>query len=521
MMPLCNSIPKNNSRNLPGGKSARPYRATRLRQRVDVLKSNLKQSQQQILELKKRLSDTVEELENAKAELTWRASTQQSNSAPIILQERPMPGFQFSLTVIATAIELGKRVGFRAAADAMRIVFDMLNIDVKIPSHDAVEQWTLRLGVASLNDTFTKSQRVLWMVDHSSQVGKERLLLIVGIALEDLPRPGESLTFDKLKVLAMVPGQSWKKEDVEREYLKLAGQIGTPVYVVCDGAVELREPAGKLENNAQKTIVLGDLKHRAANVLEKEISRGGRFQAFLTEVGLTRSRVQQTELDQFAPPSLRSKSRFMNLGPLFLWARMVLYHLNNPASESHREISVERMEQKLGWLREYVDDLSGWHQCQEVIDRCLSVVNLQGLDAQTEQLVERSLAEHNANWHNEDCSATRVAGQLIDWIKQSFSLLKPDERAWLSTEILESLFGKFKQIERQHSKGGFTRLIAAIPTLCMKATPETVRNAFKRVNSEATQLWLKASLGTTLTARRNAAYRESKRSHCDPAISTA
>ena len=45
---------------------------------------------------------------------------------------------------------------------------------------------------------------------------------------------------------------------------------------------------------------------------------------FLSEVGLARNRVQKTELDQFAPPTLRSKSRFMNLGTLFNWATMVL-----------------------------------------------------------------------------------------------------------------------------------------------------------------------------------------------------
>jgi hypothetical protein len=126
--------------------------------------------------------------------------------------------------------------------------------------------------------------------------------LIVGVALDDLPPPGQTLTFDKLKVLAMVPGQSWKKEDVEREYLKLAGQIGAPVYLLSDGASELRESAEKLKDDGEKTIVWGDLKHRAANVLEKEISRGGRFEAFVSEVGVTRNRVQQTELDQFSPP---------------------------------------------------------------------------------------------------------------------------------------------------------------------------------------------------------------------------
>jgi len=140
-------------------------------------------------------------------------------------------------------IELGKRVGFRAAADAMKIVFDMLGIELSVPSHDAIEQWTLRLGVALSKDNLKKEERVLWMADHSSQIDKERLLLIVGVGLDDLPPPNQTLTFKKLKVLAMVPGQSWNKEDVEREYLKLAEQTGAPVYLLCNGAVELRELA--------------------------------------------------------------------------------------------------------------------------------------------------------------------------------------------------------------------------------------------------------------------------------------
>ena len=53
-------------------------------------------------------------------------------------------------------------------------------------------------------------------------------------------------------------------------------------------------------------------------------------------------------------------------------------------------------------------------------------------------------------------------------------------------------------MERQHSKGGFTRLIAALPTLCMRVTPATVREAFLCVDSKATQTWIQDSLGSTL-----------------------
>jgi len=63
-------------------------------------------------------------------------------------------------------------------------------------------------------------------------------------------------------------------------------------------------------------------------------------------------------------------------------------------------------------------------------------------------------------------------------------------------------------MERQHSTGGFTRLIAAIPTLCVRVTREQVRDAFGRIDSKATRQWIQTTLGKTLTARRNAAYRE-------------
>jgi len=58
-----------------------------------------------------------------------------------------MPDFQFNLTMIATANELGEREGFRVAADAMKIVFDILGIEMKVPPLDATEQWLQRIGV--------------------------------------------------------------------------------------------------------------------------------------------------------------------------------------------------------------------------------------------------------------------------------------------------------------------------------------------------------------------------------------
>ena len=57
----------------------------------------------------------------------------------------------------------------------------------------------------------------------------------------------------------------------------------------------------------------------------------------------------------------------------------------------------------------------------------------------------------------------------------------------LSTEILESLFGRFRLMERQHRKVDFKRLVSALPMLWLRVTLATVREAFFRADCKETQ----------------------------------
>jgi hypothetical protein len=112
-----------------------------------------------------------------------------------------------------------------------------------------------------------------------------------------------------------------------------------------------RRPRGKrqslVNSHQQSWWINGHLKHHAANVLEKQIGRSERFKAFISQVGLTRNRVQQTELSHFAPPPLKQKSRFMNLASLLRWASMVSYHLSDAHSEARVGITADRMNEKI------------------------------------------------------------------------------------------------------------------------------------------------------------------------------
>ena len=72
-------------------------------------------------------------------------------------------------------------------------------------------------------------------------------------------------------------------------------------------------------------------------------------------------------------------------------------------------------------------------------------------------------------------------------------------------EILESAFGRSKQLEGQHRKSGFTSLLACFPALLKPTTPDGVREAFARTSAKEVTAWGQEHFGSTVTARRNAA----------------
>ncbi len=78
----------------------------------------------------------------------------------------------------------------------------------------------------------------------------------------------------------------------------------------------------------------------------------------------------------------------------------------------------------------------------------------------------------------------------------------------MSTEILESTFARYKQLERQHSKGGFTTLLAGFGALLKPTTAKSIRQAFSAVSVKDVQQWSRENLGTTLTSKRLAVYQE-------------
>lgn len=473
-------------------------RARHKSEEIERLRRVLRQQQRDL----DNASEELAEMKLRIAQLTIE-NDRLRRQPPVLPHDPVLPGHEFGPRMISVCVNLAMNVGLRASITCLEIVMDWLGSRVRLPVWTTVRTWLMRLGVAALEAPVEEADDWVWMADHSNQIGQEKALAVIGIRASNMPSPGVAISHKDVRMLMLEPGVDWKTADMAAAYGRLADKIGNPLAVLTDGACELRDGAHILQKRRENTIHRRDFKHFAANVLKSVVGNDKRFTEFTSQTGHTRSAIQQTELAHLTPVSPKPKARFMNLSATLKWAGMVLWHLGHPHSAARQTITASRMNNKLGWLRGFRDDILRWSRCQDVVSMSVTFVNEQGLfRGAADQLAELLTSLQM-------CEASRtVADRLLEFIREHELKLTDGQRLPMSTEILESCFGLFRQLERQHSKGGFTSLLAAFGALLKPATPDAIREAFARISVHQMQTWVSDNMGKTVASKRQTAYAE-------------
>jgi hypothetical protein len=87
-------------------------------------------------------------------------------------------------------------------------------------------------------------------------------------------------------------------------------------------------------------------------------------------------------------------------------------------------------------------------------------------------------------------------------------------------EVLESLIGKYKRLQAQHSAHGMTRTILALGAIVGRRCRETIRQALTQITTHHVADWCRVHLGRTLQSRRHQAFPPEQNQHPKPLRNT-
>ncbi len=367
-----------------------------------------------------------------------------------------------------------------------------------IPHATSGRLWLLRLGYFKLHAPLEQADDWILLADHAIEIGKHRFLGMIGIRLCELPPPGECLQLSDMTPVALLPVEASNQETVHQQLEIVVAETGiVPQAILSDEGSDLAGGIDRFCRAHPETTRYRDLPHMAARLLKKRLAKNERWNDFIQQVTQTKFETAQTELAFLVPPRLRSKARYMNLQSMLRWAQKVLAVLDDQSLVAPSFCSVDRLNTKFQWLRAYRADVALWSSWLALTDVTLEIVRCNGYCSSTSDEVQQALSEISDTPEKE-----LLKNELVEIVKAESSKASEATRIPGSTEILESSFGKLKEIEGDQSRSGFTSLILIWAALFGATTSEIIRKAITQVPEKLVHAWVRTHLGATLQSKR-------------------
>jgi hypothetical protein len=300
---------------------------------------------------------------------------------------------------IALQLFLEARISFRAVSRVLALLALALGIK-KAPCPQTIINWVIRLTIVRIDAARTLrglplahapfSNGLIWMIDLSIGLGAGKIVAVLALDAHhhQLVRGAPALCH--VRCIGVAVAHSWTGETIAELLKGLIAQMGRPAAYLKDGGSDLQKAAALLEDDGLGSPCLNDISHAAAGMLKRTYQHHPAFVRFLSACGRASSKLKQTFLACLAPPTVRTKARFMNVHRLVTWADRVL-QLSPPGGAKHGSM--------LAKLRHALDGLP---ECKALIKRfqgdagallaCQAILKTRGLGtatvAQCEPLID-------------------------------------------------------------------------------------------------------------------------------------
>ncbi|MGB5714958.1 MAG: hypothetical protein WBM44_29065, partial [Waterburya sp.] len=245
--------------------------------------------------------------------------------------------------------------------------------------------------------------------------------------------------------------------------LTIFKQTGDPVAILKDKGTDLSRGVSLWkENNQKKNIpTIDDISHVVANSLKKQFEDTEPFRKFKEIINTGASRMRQTSLAYLVPPKLRSKGRFQSISRVTSWAAKILV-IFNPDKSVEDDSLLEKLRATMPDFLSLEPFIEKFAATMQSVNRVLELLKHQGLSEETYQSTKGLLTA---------LPEVEVKETILEWLAQQIVIQRilgagEDIPLLVSSDIIESLFGKFKYAMQRCPSPEINRSTLLIPALC-------------------------------------------------------
>jgi hypothetical protein len=239
-----------------------------------------------------------------------------------------------------------------------------------------------------------------------------------------------------------------------------------------------------------------DIKHKTACLLKQAFQSDPSWGTFVEQAHRFKQQVSLTALAGLAPPQQRSKARYMNVDVLTDWAARHLALLKSRKAIIEVGLKPAHVEEKLGWLRAFEPQIGRWGDMLAVVAATEHYVRHQGIHQEAATELEACLPKPATR------AAQKLRRQLLEFVQEQGQKAHAGERLLGSSEVLESVIGKFKYLAGERGQHGMTGMVLSIGAFVGRQALDTVQAAMEEITTADVWTWCREHLGPTVQSVR-------------------
>jgi len=413
--------------------------------------------------------------------------------------DTPVPRHQFSLGVIVSSLAsvLCAGIPLQRVPAALEMQGAWCGVPVTVASYYSVRLWLLRLGLYQLSRPKEQADDWMWIIDHTLQLGDRKCLILLGIRQSAWERAeSRVLGHEDVELIDLQPVTDSNGKVVYQQLKAATGTTGTPRAIISDKGSDLHCGIDLFCRRHRGVVWVYDIKHKTACLLKQALQRDGSWGTFAQRAHRFKQQVSLTAWAGLAPPQQRSKARYMNVDVLMDWATRHLALLKSRKAIVQAGLKPAQVEEKLGWLRAFEPQLGRWGDMLAVVEAAEHYVRHEGLHQEAATELEAYLPKPTTR------AAQQLRRQLLEFVQEQGRHADVGERLLGSSEVLESVIGKFKYLAGERGHHGMTGMVLSIGSFVGRPAINTVQAAMEQITTPHVWNWCREHLGATVQSVR-------------------
>jgi hypothetical protein len=414
-------------------------------------------------------------------------------------------GHHYSVETIQIAVQQVVRCGnsYRGVEKTFELYKELL---AEAPSFSSIRKWLVRLGLYELNREKERRDDWIFIVDLTVELGTEKGLVVLGVSqqlLEQVIFPSRrGLQHQDVQILAVEILRSTKGEVIEQKLTEITQKFGRPKQIIADRGSDIQRGIKLYKQNYPDVIYTYDVTHAMALFLKHELRNCEKYQSFIQQCNQCRKQLQQTELSFLAPPSQRSQCRYFNVEKLLDWAENLL---NSPLDILANLVPIEpnilnsKLKDKFAWLASYQGQLRHWKQMVQMTRTVETHIKRSGLNQEIFSLIQQHLTV-------EAISLEGFSQKILEYLRQETSQIQPGQTLLMTSDVLESLFGKYKQFLSRSPQKQIGQTFLSICLSTMNLTTLVVKEALETVRFLDVEDWSAQVFGQSMLSKRRIVF---------------